>query len=437
MEGYLSRINIDFSLPYVGDYNPKFIRSLDVKPKAFPGISTSRKIAKYRRDSSPRTKEYAYKYVQRIMRFETQILDTSLIQVGGREKRIKFDADEKGKKVKTRVTCMGEDVPTLISSSVVNPITNCLPEIKDNFSQLAKVYGQGNMQRFVNSMKPNSWKELVCDLDYSGHDNNTSENQIVVAFAFLRLCFKDSKEIDRLFYYCMSSMIYKRIVLPESNLIYQINKGISTGHGFTSLITTMCAYGTLATAVNEITNTPEFKDAKDVLMDSSRIANAGDDVNIKLDVDIINPVYEKVINESGHTIDNMNQNGYHNSNNVCSRVTFLKKQFQQFSWNPRELFTNLVHPTVAERNFGHRADNLKVLMYQSPLNTELNNKIICLILCYILCGRGYGYNDMLQAQLDNRTLSTRMLIAYCNTVGFKNPDFIDELLKLNYGNFKM
>jgi hypothetical protein len=154
MDGYLSRIGIDLKLPYVGGFDPIQILNLDVNPKAFPGFSTSRKISKFRKGSSPYTKDYAYKYAQHIMSSERQILDTSMIVIGGREKRVKYDVDQKGMRVKTRVTCMMEDVPTLISQSLVNPITNCTPEIGDHFSQLAKVYGEGNMLRFVDAMRP-------------------------------------------------------------------------------------------------------------------------------------------------------------------------------------------------------------------------------------------------------------------------------------------
>lgn len=439
INGYLSRVNIDFKLPYIGHYDPKQILKLDIKPTAFPGFSTSQKIAKKKRDSTPYTKDYSYKYAKHIMTYPEQILDTSLLVVGGREKRTKFNIDEKGKRVKTRVTCMGEDVPTLISQSLVNPITNCIPEISDHFSQLAKVYGQGNMIRYVDSMKPGSWEDVLCDLDYSGHDNNTSQEQILVAFAMLRLCYDECEEIDKLFYYSMSSMIYKRIVLPESNLVYQINKGISTGHGFTSLITTMCAYGTLATALNNYLykdgqhhyNEKEIKD----YLNTSLIKNAGDDVNMRLNSELISGVYDYVLENSGHTIDDMRDNGYHQSNNHDSTVTLFKKQFQDFSWNERELFTNLVHPTISQKNFGHRADNLKVLMYQSPLNHILNHKMICLMICYIISGRGYSQLSMLSSQLDGRILSVDTFIDLCIDVGFDNPNFIDHLMSINYGSF--
>jgi hypothetical protein len=358
-----------------------------------------------------------------------------LLVIGGREKRLNFDSSEKGKRLKTRVTCMGEDVPTLISQSLTNPITNCIPEIKHSFAQLAKVYGEGNMLRYKDMMQPRDWNELVCDLDYSGHDNNTSENQIVVAFAFLRLCFREGSDIDKLFYYAMSGMIHKRMILPDSNLVYLISKGVSTGHGFTSLITTVCAYGTLATAINKVCK-EKYMDKYNYYLKSTFIGNAGDDCNIRQHVDLMDDVYQEVSFNSGHTIDDMNNNGYIDSNNILSRVTFLKKQFFEFSWNPPELFKNLLHPATAERNFGHRADNLKVLMYQSPLSLYMNNLNVCLIIMYILCGRGYKFKDMIQAQLDGRTLPIERLFDICNEIGFRNPNFIDELLKIDYGSFK-
>lgn len=437
VEAVLKRVKIDFKLPQVSFYHPKFILGLDVKPKAFPGFSTSRLIAKFRKDSSRYTKGYAYKYCQLIMKSSRQLLDTSLIVVGGREKRIKYKLEEIGKKVKTRVTLMMEDVPTLIGSSLVNPITNCIPEIEDHYCQLAKVYGQGNMLRYRDRMQPRHWNELVCDLDYSGHDNNTNEEQIVVAFAFLRLCFPVSVELDRLFYYCMSSMIFKRVVLPGSNMVYKLCRGISTGHSFTSLVTTLCAYITLATAIDRVTYkmTNNYYDQEALIL-TSYIGNAGDDCNIRMSCDLMQPVYDDVINHSGHTIDDMCVNGYIISNNVRSRVTFLKKQFMQFSWNAVELYTNLLHPTTAEKNFGHRADNLKVLLYQSPLNTVLNHQIICLILCYVLSGRGYRHTDMIRAQHDGRTYSVVSLIQRCKEIGWSNPNFLTELKDINYGEFE-
>lgn len=180
-------------------------------------------------------------------------------------------------------------------------------------------------------MQPRKWLDVVCDLDYSGHDNNCSEDLLVVSFAFLRLCFPKSIKIDRLFYYCMSSLIFKRVVLPGSNLVYKLCRGVSTGHAFTSLITTMCAYVTLATSVDKACSiTGDTSESRQALLDSTRIGNAGDDCNIRLNSSLVTKVYDIISEESGHKIDDMRENGYIDSTNVDSRVTFLKKQFYDF-----------------------------------------------------------------------------------------------------------
>jgi hypothetical protein len=156
---------------------------------------------------------------------------------------------------------------------------------------------------------------------------------------------------------------------------------------------------------------------------------------MRLSSELVTPVYNDVINNSGHTIDDIHNNGYYDSNCPTSRITLFKKQFLDFSWNEEELFTNMVHPTIATKNFGLRADNLKVHIFQSPLNHKFNNIVIALILCYILSGRGYKYRDMLRAQRDGRILGIDTLLDYCNKVGFDHPDFISKLLLLEYGKF--
>lgn len=96
----------------------------------------------------------------------------------------------------------------------------------------------------------------------------------------------------------------------------------------------------------------------------------------------------------------------------------------------------MVHPTTATRNFGLRAENLKVLLYQSPMNNKFNNILIVLILTYLLSGRGYSAQDIMYAQRDGRILGIQKLFDHCNSLGLYRHDFIDNLLKLDYGSFK-
>jgi hypothetical protein len=127
-------------------------------------------------------------------------------------------------------------------------------------------------------------------------------------------------------------MIYKRVIIPDSNIVYKICRGVSTGHAFTSLITTLCAYITLSTGVDRSCRQvacDHYEEER--LLLATYIGNAGDDCNIRLPAKLISALYNDISLRSGHTIDDIHDNGYIHSNNSLSRVTFLKKRFDVFS----------------------------------------------------------------------------------------------------------
>jgi len=94
IDGYFSRIGVDLFLPRLYPPKPEHIFSLKTKPKSFPGILTSLTCGSKRRTSIPFTKGVAMEYANTIMNSEKQILDTSLLYVGGREKRVVVEHSE-------------------------------------------------------------------------------------------------------------------------------------------------------------------------------------------------------------------------------------------------------------------------------------------------------------------------------------------------------
>jgi hypothetical protein len=129
--GVKSRRHLDLVLPKLLDYNRDSILSLGVNPKANPGVNSSKMFGKKRLKSVGVTKRCAYELAGEILG-GTQVVDKSLVHIGGREKRNLFSNETKV--AKARVTCGQEDVPTLIGQSVVTPINKGLQNLNAGFN---------------------------------------------------------------------------------------------------------------------------------------------------------------------------------------------------------------------------------------------------------------------------------------------------------------
>jgi hypothetical protein len=275
------------------------------------------------------------------------------------------------KDLKTRVTLGQEDIPTLISTTLSKSLNEGFQNMDAGFNYGGRVNGRLNFRSLYDKLKVRTKGDINFNADFSGHDNNVSEEQIIAAFAFLRLCFKESKKIDRIFYYIMSGMIFKRIVLPESRFIYQISKGLATGHGMTNIITTLCSYGTFSTAILKSTNYAE--------RERTFLTMAGDDVIGRLPVSIVTKVNNQLKYFSGMKVDDLEDNsGYVDSNEALHRNTFLKKKyaFGLLSWNEIELFINLSYPTSNKLSEFRRCDNYLQMSRQAPFDSVINNTMM-------------------------------------------------------------
>lgn len=368
INGYFSRSDIDLVLPKLSKYDPEYIFGLPINPKAKSGHLTNILLFAKRKLSTTWTKEAAVFYTKEIMANPDYTLDKSLTAIGGREKRNDINLSS-NKKYRTRVINNPEDIPTMISQSVIKPINEHIQKINDGFNYGGRINGTRNYMRLED--------ELRCDIDMvninpdvSEHDGSVKEDNAIVAMSFLRCCYPESEEIDKLFIYIFSSIIFRRFVLPESGLVYEITKGLSTGHGFTSIMTTLIAYGSIATSINL---THSDKDIK-----RTRIINAGDDITAKVVTRHLTSMYNVLLTRSGFLFDDIRDySGYFSSKSPILQCTFLKKKYGEYmlSWNDTELFKNLLQPTMKTKGFGSKLDNLKQMIYQAPFDDMLNNAI--------------------------------------------------------------
>lgn len=195
----------------------------------------------------PWPKTAAYIYATKITNSKEYLLETSLIHVCGREKRVKLEHGVP-KQVKSRITLCQEDIPLFISQSLSSLITNHLVKLDYSCSWSGKNIDKMNYDKLCNLININE-KLTNFSTDFSGHDNSVSEQAIVVVFSLLRLYLPESEKLDKLSYYVMSSVIFKRIFLRGSFLVYDISKGLATGHSFTILITILVAYIIITTSI--------------------------------------------------------------------------------------------------------------------------------------------------------------------------------------------
>jgi hypothetical protein len=199
--------------------------------------------------------------------------------------------------------------------------------------------------------------------------------------------------MDKMFYYNLSSMVNKNVVLPDSNLVYKITKGIATGHPFTSLVNTICAYTTFATAIYNTCTQEE------ILM--SKIWVAGDDVLCKLPLNKLNKIAEELSHNSGMKISNLSDSsGPLVTSNFRYNISFLKKKFLNhgIGWNELELLSNLINSSNGRKTSMAEIDRIINMLMNGPCDFDMNEQIIKLINCHFIEPR-YKVLDLIPSYL--------------------------------------
>jgi hypothetical protein len=364
--GLKSRKDLELLLPVINDYDPESILGLGVNPKANPGFNTSKLFGRQRRRSVRYTKSSAYNLVM-AMKGGKRVVDRSLVHIGGREKRNMYGMATK--EAKTRVTCGQEDVPTLIGQSVVTPYNKSLQMMNDGFNWGGRINGRSNFKKLLERIDISGREEDLtnANTDFKNHDSDVDEAKIVLAFAVIRASFPICPFIDKVFFYCLSGMVFKRLVLPESGLVYEVTKGVLTGHAFTSIVTTISAYITLATSINLAIPRKDICD--------TALQGAGDDWITKLPTKYLSYLDYFINKFSGHSIDSLFDSSGRVTDMYPNRFpTFLKKHYLlgTIAWNVNELFTNLSYPTSSKMSLHNKIQNLMVMCVSGPFNLDIN-----------------------------------------------------------------
>lgn len=407
LAGLRSRKNIDLVLPKIPFYDVNSIDSIRVNHKSYPGLNTGWLLGKRRNITTQYTKPFAKAYVRDIIMHKRNgyVLDTSLYHVGGREKRLSIPYSKDYKTVKTRVTLSPEDVPTIIGQSVIVNINESLQKLAKGFNWGGRLNGRGQFLKFVSDLKPKNDLETNFNTDFSGHDNNVTEEEMVTGIALLRCCYPESESIDRLFFYITSSLVFKRIVSPESNIIYELSKGLPTGHSFTSLLTTITAYLKISTAITKVIPSDKIK--------NTFLQGAGDDWNGLMPKQYLSKVSDHINRYSGATCDSFLENsGSIILDRDDNKPTFLKKNYKNglIAWNRKELFTNYSYPTSNNRTTKDFIENTIVMCSSGPFDYQLNTimKNLIIVRYFEQYLTNYSYNHKSSLALQNTTIDSEV-----------------------------
>jgi hypothetical protein len=365
------RKDIDLVLPLIPSYNVESINQVRVNRDSFPGLNTGLLLGKKRKITTPFTKPIAMQYARDIIMVprDRYVVDTSLYHVGGREKRVNCKYGE-SKEVKTRITLSPEDVPTIIGQSIVVPIIESLQKLAAGMNWAGRLNGRGQFKDLVNGVSLENKKHMTnANTDFSGHDNHVNEKEMVFGMALLRCCFPEGDSIDRLFYYIMSSLICKRIVSPESHIIYEIWKGLPSGHTFTSILTTITAYLKIGVAINEV-NSYDVSRIKETYLQG-----AGDDWVGRFHKDNISEISKHINEYSGASCDDFAlDSGDITIDAESGRPTFLKKAYKHglIAWNRFELFINYAYPTSTMFKMKNYIADTMIHCVSGPFDITLN-----------------------------------------------------------------
>jgi hypothetical protein len=173
-------------------------------------------------------------------------------------------------------------------------------------------------------------------------------------------------------------MVCKNVVLPGSGFIYRIFKGIATGHPFTSLVNTVSAYATFATAIYKVCDYGEIS--------KTRLFVAGDDVIGVVPLSALNKISHEMSVNSGMKISPITDtSGPLYSSNPKYNISFLKKKFLHhgIGWNDYELIENLKFSSNGYKNSIAEITRIINMLMNGPSDFQLNSLVLQLINCHL------------------------------------------------------
>lgn len=282
------------NLPNCGDLEPLSIKRSRINPDSSSGIVSTLLAGRTRELSLGFSYRIANMLFRKIKRGFLPCINFWKMSTRAKQAKLSWELTD----LKSRPVAMCDSVLSMITGVAVQAITDKLVMLPINELFIGRTLSRTEVRWIVEEFgKDEEYKFMYYSPDWSGFDSNVYNDAQIVAMSLLASCFRPTTGSKNYFGYTLTSLIIKYIVL-NPGVIYKIDKGIPSGHPFTSLIGTMVNWVIWTTIFDKYCSLDT-----NCNLDDFGVIVSGDDSTLKVPKNINESLLWDVIQSSGLKCD--------------------------------------------------------------------------------------------------------------------------------------
>lgn len=353
-----------FRIPEIDEPDDEAMYDVNFNRKASPGHYTKNLVARKRQGSVKYTTQAAedlYDFMK-----TTALKNFYLWEILGREKDNKII---EGNKVNSRIIMNTEEPMVLLLSMFSQRLSKVIQNDEDNSILIGKDLVGNVSKRIKNSQSYMTW---TLESDWKLFDSNIQSSDIILAGSILLSNFDlFSKRMRRSMYLIISSIVTKYVVI-NPGFVLRIDKGVPSGHPFTSLITSVINLVYWCLIGYEIYGS-NYGNCMDIYVQ-------GDDANIMFrDHPNLNRL-DEIVAGLGIECEPLNGTLRYNGGfkTIHDEPVLLKRKFNSegIVWNRKSIIRKLIYQTSTTKTVEDDIDILRNYIYTAPDDDLMNEMLV-------------------------------------------------------------